>query len=33
MNQPETIPFYLSDDFVARLAFSLWSYARYVGTD
>jgi hypothetical protein len=25
MSQPETIPFYLSDDFVARLAFSLWS--------
>jgi hypothetical protein len=33
MNQPETIPFYLADDFVARLAFSLWSYARYVGTE
>jgi hypothetical protein len=27
------IPFYQDDDFIQRLAFSLWSYARYVGNE
>jgi hypothetical protein len=33
MSQTDVIPWFQQDDFVERLAKSLWSYARYSGTE